>query len=107
MGVWYSSGMELIFESGADGTQYYRMNQITVDGMFRMNNRDYGYQIMSLKPDYWDTEDRYEDNGYIDDADVFWESPYAPLPFSLGEIDEELWMQEGTIRGKLESDNWF
>jgi hypothetical protein len=45
------------------------------------------------------------EEGYVDDSNWFvpWDSPYMPLTYKYGEIDDEHWLKYGLIRGKLET----
>lgn len=76
------------------------MRQVTVDGIYSRNNRDYGYHFYTIKPDYWESEEKYVVDGHIDSNEVFWEGAYAPVPYCYGEIDEERWMKTGVISAK-------
>lgn len=75
------------------------MRWVVVDGIYGSNNREFGFNFYSIKPDYWEIEEKYEDDGYLDEENVYWESPYAPISLARGEIDMETWMSEGIIRG--------
>lgn len=89
---------ELFRSANSDGTETFSMRHIAVDGMFTSNNRDYGYNFFSMKPDYWPIEDKYVDQGgYLTEDAVYWEGAYSPIPYSYGEMDEEEWLRSGTI----------
>lgn len=78
------------------------MNHITVDGISSRNIREHGYQFFTLKKDCWDDEIRAEKDGFLDDTEyveeAYWDSPYSPVSYSLGEIDEEAWLKNGDIQ---------
>lgn len=77
------------------------MRSITVDGIYGRNTREHGFNFFSIKPDYYYTpEDPNEVDGYLDEEDVYWGSPYAPISQDRGDIDMEAWMSEGIVRGK-------
>lgn len=82
------------------------MNHITVDGIYSRNIREHGYQLYTIKRDHWPEEVRMETDGFLDDSreeeQAFWDSPYSPVSYSLGEIDEEAWLKFGEIQGKNE-----
>lgn len=89
---------------GLDNTEIFYMRRITVDGIHGMNEREHGYQFFTMKPDYWESEEIHELNGFIHSDEVFWESPYAPIPLMYGEMDEELWLKEGIVCGKKQEE---
>ena len=82
------------------------MREITVDGMYSRNIREHGYQFYTIKRDHWPEEVRMETDGFLDDSpgeeQAYWDSPYTPVSYDLGEIDEEAWLRFGEIQGKNE-----
>lgn len=106
--VWYNGCMQLQRATFSDELDLFFMKEIMVDGIYSRNNREYGFQFYTVKPDYWDAEHRLEDeDGFINDEDdlIAWESPYAPVPLMYGEMDEELWLKEGIVCGKKEEES--
>jgi len=78
------------------------MREIVVDGVHSRNMREHGYQFYTIKRDHWPEEVRMETDGFLDDREgfeeAFWETPYSPLSYSLGEMDEEAWLRNGDIQ---------
>lgn len=93
-------------ESVYDGVDAIWMREITVDGMHARNTREHGFQFYTIKRDHWPEEVRMETDGYLDDREgseeAFWESPYSPLSYAVGDVDEEWFLRTGEVRSK----NW-
>lgn len=84
---------------------HYSMESISVDGIFGTSYQNFhGGYFFSLKSDLRPWEEEWKQD-YLDDTQgrVPWNGAWIIFPEAhpkYGEIDEELWLQNGSIVGK-------
>lgn len=73
-----------------------------VDGIPTAKPGVYSNLMFNIKDDATQEEELLQDSdGYLDDSKEYanWDSPYMPLPYEYGDIDEEAWLKESRIIG--------